>query len=294
MPVDKQNTLNTENYQRRFTRVFDYIDKHLDEPLLLERLSEVAHFSPFHFHRQFSAFCGLPPGRYIQLMRLKRASYRLAFNPHEKVIDIALDAGFQHAESFSRAFKQLFEVSPSEFRQQPVWVDWHQRMPQPQRKRRESMSVEIYDFPVTKAAMLVHRGDPLSINETAAQFIAWRKITGLSPVRSSQTFGVAPYDPRTTSPDEFEFRICGSVSAEIAEDNAFGVVNSVIPAGRCAVLRHQGSHDALTALAQGLYRDWLPTSGEELRDFPLFFHYHNFVHEVAEHELLTDIYLPLK
>jgi transcriptional regulator, AraC family len=88
MPVDKQNRLNTENYQRRFTRVFDYIDKHLDEPLLLERLSEVAHFSPFHFHRQFSAYCGLPPGRYIQLMRLKRASYRLAFNPHEKVIDM--------------------------------------------------------------------------------------------------------------------------------------------------------------------------------------------------------------
>lgn len=294
MPVDKQNTLNTENYQRRFTRVFDYIDKHLDEPLLLERLSEVAHFSPFHFHRQFSAYCGLPPGRYIQLMRLKRASYRLAFNPHEKVIDIALDAGFQHAESFSRAFKQLFEVTPSEFRQQPVWVDWHQRMPQPQHKRRESMSVEIYDFPVTKAAMLVHRGDPLSINETAAQFIAWRKSTGLSPVRSSQTFGVAPHDPGMTSPGEFEFRICGSVSAEIAEDNAFGVVNTVIPAGRCAVLRHQGSHDALTALAQGLYRDWLPVSGEELRDFPLFFHYHNFVHEVAEHELVTDIYLPLK
>jgi AraC family transcriptional regulator len=47
-------------------------------------------------------------------------------------------------------------------------------------------------------------------------------------------------------------------------------------------------------LAKSLYRDWLPESGEELRDFPLFFHYHNFVHEVAEHELLTDIYLPLK
>jgi hypothetical protein len=42
-----------------------------------------------------------------------------------------------------------------------------------------------------------------------------------------------------------------------------------------------------------LYRDWLPASGEELRDFPLYFHYLNLVHEVAVHELLTDIYLPL-
>jgi AraC family transcriptional regulator len=42
-----------------------------------------------------------------------------------------------------------------------------------------------------------------------------------------------------------------------------------------------------------LYRDWLPASGEELRDFPMYFHYLNFVHQVAVHELLTDIYLPL-
>ena len=45
--------------------------------------------------------------------------------------------------------------------------------------------------------------------------------------------------------------------------------------------------------AHYLYREWLPASGEELRDFPLYFHYHNFVHEVGEYELVTDLYLPL-
>lgn len=43
-----------------------------------------------------------------------------------------------------------------------------------------------------------------------------------------------------------------------------------------------------------LYQTWLPDSGEELRDFPCFFHYLNFVHEVDECELVTDIYLPIK
>jgi len=42
-----------------------------------------------------------------------------------------------------------------------------------------------------------------------------------------------------------------------------------------------------------LYDDWLPLSGEELRDFPCLFHYINLFPEVAEHELITDIYLPL-
>jgi len=43
-----------------------------------------------------------------------------------------------------------------------------------------------------------------------------------------------------------------------------------------------------------LYGVWLPASGEELRDFPCFFHYVNLFPYVAEHELVTDIYLPLK
>jgi AraC family transcriptional regulator len=154
--------------------------------------------------------------------------------------------------------------------------------------------VKIVNFPASSVAMLTHYGQPELINETVARFIERRKTTGYSPVASSQTYGLAPDDPATTPSDEFAFHICGTVTSPIAEDNRFGVVNSDIPAGRCAVLRHQGSHDALTGLAQALYRDWLPGSGEELRDFPLFFHYHNFVHEVAEHELLTDIYLPLK
>lgn len=281
-------------YANRFNQVFEFIEKHLDEPLLLERLSELANFSPFHFHRQFSSYCGMPVGRYIQLMRLKRASYRLAFNPLEKIIDIALDAGFQNPESFSRAFRQVFALSPSQFRKNPAWVDWHERISEPKRRRVVKMNVKIVDFPETSVAMLTHKGQVERMNDTAACFIQWRKSTGLSPVATSQTYGVAPHDPETTKPDDFRFDFCGTVNAPINEDNPFGVINSTIPAGRCAVLRHHGLHDLLGEMARYLYRDWLPASGEELRDFPLYFHYFNFVHEVATHELVTDIYLPLK
>ena len=287
---DKKNNA----YANRFNQVFDFIEKHLDEPLLLERLSEVANFSPFHFHRQFSSYCGMPVGRYIQLMRLKRASYRLAFNPLEKIIDIALDAGFQNPESFSRAFRQLFALTPSQFRKKPAWVDWHERISEPKRKRVLTMNVKIIDFPKTSVAMLTHTGQVERLNDTAACFIEWRKSTGLSPVATSQTYGVAPHDPETTKADDFRFDFCGTVNAPINEDNLFGVTNSTIPAGRCAVLRHHGSHDSLGEIARYLYRDWLPASGEELRDFPLYFHYFNFVHEVVAHELVTDVYLPLK
>lgn len=58
----------TQTYAKRFALVFDYIDRHLDEALTVEKLSEVAHFSRFHFQRQFSAYCGISVWRYIQWM----------------------------------------------------------------------------------------------------------------------------------------------------------------------------------------------------------------------------------
>ncbi|WP_411901110.1 GyrI-like domain-containing protein, partial [Salmonella enterica] len=70
--------------------------------------------------------------------------------------------------------------------------------------------------------------------------------------------------------------------------NDVGVVNGGVPGGRCAGVRHQGSSDSLPESVWYLVREWLPASGGTPRDFPVFFQYLNFVHEVAEHEPLTD------
>lgn len=114
-------------YAERFNRVFDYIDRHIGDELTLEQLSQVANFSKYHFQRQFSEYTGISVFRYVQLMRLKRASYRLVFNRLERIIDIALDAGFENPESFSRAFKNTFGQTPSEFRKNPAWQPWSEQ-----------------------------------------------------------------------------------------------------------------------------------------------------------------------
>lgn len=279
-------------YRERFSRVCEYIARHLDEPLTLENLSSMACCSPYHFHRQFAAYSGLPLYRYIQWLRLRHASWRLAFNPQDKIIEIALDAGFQNPESFSRAFKTAFGKSPRQFRLTPDWLDWHQRVPKMASQEQQTMDVSIVDFPQTRVAMLKHRGSPALINDSVATFIAWRKNSGLSPVYQSQTFCVAWDDPEATPPDAFRCDICGSVS-EAIPNNPFGVVNGEIEGGRYAVCRHRGSLDNISQTVMAMFRDWLPGSGEALRDAPLFFQYYNFVNDVPEHELQTDIYLPL-
>lgn len=280
-------------YAQRFNRVLDYIDENLNTALSVEQLSQIANFSKYHFLRQFSEYAGISLFGYIRLLRLKHASYRLVFNAHERIIDIALDAGFENPESFSRTFKKTFGQTPTQFRTQPEWKPWSEKYQLPARERKETMEVSIVNFSETPVALLEHRGAPTLINESAMKFIEWRKQSGLSPVKTSKTFGIAYDDPEQTEPEEFRFDICGSVSSEIAE-NPQGVKHGVIPAGRCAVVRHLGSHDRIGESAYYLYREWLPGSDEELRDFPLFFHYLNLLPETAEADLVTDIYLPLK
>lgn len=279
-------------YRERFNKVFDYIEQHLDESLSVEHLSQVAHFSKFHFHRQFSDYCGISVIRYIQLMRLKHASYRLAFNT-DRITEIALDAGFENPESFSRAFKNTFGQTPSEFREQPQWQPWSERYQFPIRDRKAAMEVKLSNFKQTRIAVLEHRGAPALLNDSVKIFIDWRKSSGLSPVDTSQTFGIVYDNPNTTKPEDFRFDICGSVIQDVPA-NPQNVINKSIPAGPCAVVRHLGAHDRLGECIYYMYREWLPGSGEDLRDFPLFFHYLNLMPDTPEHELVTDIYLPLK
>jgi len=112
-------------------------------------------------------------------------------------------------------------------------------------------------------------------------------------VNSSQTYGIVYDNPETTAPEKFRFDLCGSVEQDVPT-NLQGVKNGIIRGGRCAVLRHNGSHQHLGNSVRYLYAKWLPDSGEELRDDPCFFHYLNLITQVKEHELKTDIYLPLK
>lgn len=280
-------------YARRFEKVFDYIDRHHDEALTVDTLSRIAHFSRFHFHRQFTDYCGITVSRYIQLVRMRRASYRLVFNPLERIADIALDAGFDSPEAFSRAFKQVFGQTPSGFRAQPHWEAWTAHYQFPPRTRSTSMNVTIVNIDPIQVAVLEHHGDQARIMASAQRFIEWRKTTGLSPIDRSRTFGIPYGDPDRMAAEEFRFDICGSVTEPVPA-NAFGVTNTVIPGGRCAVARHLGSRDEIATTVYHLYRDWLPGSGEECRDFPVFFEYLNLEPATPQHELITDVYLPLK
>jgi AraC family transcriptional regulator len=152
--------------------------------------------------------------------------------------------------------------------------------------------VRVVDFTTTRVATLEHRGDPARLDDSVNKFITWRKQNGLPPAASA-TFNIL-YDKLPASdPDEFRFDLCAATDREIAA-NEFGVVSKTIPGGKCAVLRHVGLEAGIGETLYCLFAQWLPDSGAELRDFPVFFQRVSFGPEVPANEAVTDVFLPLR
>lgn len=288
-----------QNYHARMQRVLDYIDQHLDIDLDLETVSGVAAFSKYHFHRQFMATFGLSVHRYVHLARMKRASYQLAYRDAHDVTDIAMDAGYDAPDAFARAFRQRFGQSPSSFRKSPDWEPWHAAFGPLELARDKRMQktftkddVTIRDVPSTPVAVMEHRGDPATLGATIQRFIAWRRAAGLHPM-SSPTFNVWRSERRPLSPAEYSMDLCAGTDQPITA-NGEEIKAGEIHSGRCAVLRVVGYTDNLEPAALYLYRDWLPASGEDVRDFPIYCQRLSFFPEVPEHEAVAELFLPLK
>jgi AraC family transcriptional regulator len=104
-------------YVKSVNKALKFIDLNLDSSALsLESVSQAACFSPFHFHRIFKIIVGETLNVYINRKRLEQAAAVLVHQKDYNITDLALQSGFSSHSAFTRAFKKLFNVSPSEFR----------------------------------------------------------------------------------------------------------------------------------------------------------------------------------
>ncbi len=112
---------------KNFTQISEalkYIDEHFNESMTLEALAKKFYLSPFYFHKLFSVIVGKSLAAYIRDRRVLYACQQLC-GTEKSILDIALDCGFDSPQSFSRTFRNVQGVSPSEYRAQgyqPVLV----------------------------------------------------------------------------------------------------------------------------------------------------------------------------
>jgi transcriptional regulator GlxA family with amidase domain len=104
-----------EETNRRLLRARDAMDRSFVEPLDVPTLARIAHVSPAHFSRLFRGTFGETPHRYLQRRRVERAMFLLRETSHS-VTDVCLLVGFSSLGTFSRTFRQIVGLSPSEYR----------------------------------------------------------------------------------------------------------------------------------------------------------------------------------
>lgn len=108
------------DYYDSISRAIDYVELHLKENLSLHDIAAQAYLSVSHFYRIFPAMTGCTVGQYIRRRRLSEAVYSLRGG--KRILDIALEYQFESQESFSRAFKAMFNITPGKYRENPILI----------------------------------------------------------------------------------------------------------------------------------------------------------------------------
>lgn len=289
-------------YEERLLRVLVFIQRHLDESMPLEELAKVAHFSPYHFHRIFRGTVGESLKEHIRRLRLERAALRLKHSDRS-VLEIALEAGFQSHESFTRAFGALLGCSPSQFRAnntvgfsapgvhyQDGPVD-AQSFTSGLLSGGTTMDVKIERLQPQRVAFVRHVGPYGEVGK------AWEKVCErlgreglIGP--ASRFIGVCYDDPEVTPPEKIRYDACITVDEDFEAEGDVGV--QMLPGGEFAVVKHMGPYDNLNQTYAALFGQWLPGSGRELRSEPSLEFYLNDPNGTDPEDLLTDIYAPLE
>lgn len=272
------------DYARRVTLVIDHIADNLDADLSLERLAEVACFSPYHFHRIYRSITGETVADTIRRLRLHRAAGELARSAYP-IERIARRAGYGSVEAFTRAFGSDHGEPPGAFRArftsfQPFGNGDDIVIP-----------VEIRHFDGIHLATLEHRGNYQEIGRRFDQLGSWAASRGLFS-KPRRMIGIYYDDPGSIP--EAQLRSEAGIEVEADTPLSDGIVLRRIPAGCVATILYKGPYTGLEDVYRQLYQDWLPRSGEEASDQPVFEQYLNNPREVPPSELLTEVNLPLK
>ncbi len=282
-------------YRQRILEVLVHIQSRLDEPLPLEELAGIACFSPFHFHRIFKGLVGEPVGEHIRRLRLERATHALA-NSRRSVLDVALEAGFETHESFSRAFRKMFGRSPSSWRRRPdgsspALPPRPSPILKPKLKGGTRMKIRIEKVPPRQVAFIRHIGPYEECGAAWERLCAWAGRRGLLGPETAAV-GVSYDDPDVTPPAKIRYDACVTVGEDVEPEGEIGV--RTLPGGEFAIAEHRGPYSGLKDAYSRIYGEWAPTSGRMVGNAPCYEVYLNDPARTPPERLLTEIYVPLE
>jgi AraC family transcriptional regulator len=263
--------LEYENYIREATR---YINSNLDDDILLDDVARAAGFSLSHLYKLFTVVTGFTIKEYIRNRRLAEAARKLTAT-NMRIIDIAISAGFESQEVFTRAFTKLYGITPAKYRKNRkdflIFNTIESRARETEEKfgyKRRNVNIKTRVEEKNKM-FLVGMDIRTTIGENIEKQIIpnfWQNvfIQRVHEIKNiieiSTTISYEIPDPYT---DKLYHLACFEVNTPEAPD---GMVLKVVPPQRYAVFTPENPMDPLeySDLVLFAYGEWLPMSGYEL------------------------------
>lgn len=276
----------SNSYEKRLMRVLEYIHANPAGDLSLDKLADIAAMSRFHWHKVFRAMTGETCAQAARRIRLHRAACWLV-QTDDPVSKIAQRCGYPTAQSFTRAFGEMFGMSPGRFRKRG---DLTSPYLQVRKGEYPVFPVEIVSASPRRLAAIAHKGPYPDIGAAFQQVASVFAARNLWP-QAQGMLGIYYDDPTTVAPEDLNSHAGVIVGRDF--DMPENLQDVQVPDGRMAVMHYKGPYAGLKAAYDYLFGEWLPNSGEELREAPSFEIYLNDPMDTAPDDLLTDICVPL-
>lgn len=282
------------NYFESMERTIDYIESHLCEDITLDELAAMAHLSKFHFHRVFQAMVGDSIMEYIRLRRLTLAGQQLR-QTRKRVVDIAFDYQFSSHETFCRAFKKTFGVTPTECRRHKVGLSIRGKaILRRDDSRLGGFTLEpkiIFKDTFTVVGMeIITTQEDNNTNFTIPKL--WSRFNPrANEINNRHAGGLGLCVSEGFENCDFSYMACCEVSA--VDSIPEGMIARTIPACKYLVFTHKGSVDNLGETYDFIYGKYIPNANYEIQtkvDFELYDE--RFNPDSPDSEM--DIYIPIK
>ncbi|MER0280360.1 AraC family transcriptional regulator [Clostridioides difficile] len=288
------------DYLKYFEKAVVYIENNLKENITVNDVAKESGYSYYHLTRLFKSMFGESVGSYIKKRRLVNSTKELLYS-EKKIIDIAIDSGFESSEAFSRAFKSIYKVSPMEYRKNriDVFVGKKKKLELDFMKHlMENITIK----PVIKEIdeiMVIGIRDNVILEDNSLPNLweKFKKVHHIVPntLLSRRAFGICEATSKihlVSENMEFNEIIGFEVSSYEYIPNSF--VAKTITGGKYAVFTHIGSLESLDKTYEYIWGTWFLSSKDEIDTREDFEVYDERFLGPDNMDSQIDIYIPIK
>jgi len=273
------------DYINRINKVFTFIDENLDADLSLNTISEIAFFSPFHFHRIFKIITGETLNEYVTRRRIEKAANFLIHKSSISISELSLEIGFNKNSSFTRAFKKFYGISPTEFRTRNS--NNISKISQLESKNgQEKPTFDEYFCNITNLKKWIEMNAKIEIKEMSKVELAYVSCIGQNNLMN------AYHDSfKITEPGKVRMSACVILKKSIKVGGEVGL--TTIERGRFIVGSFKIKLNEFEKSWTGLFI-WMNEKGYKKVDRNPFEIYHNNFNEHPEKICIVDFYIPIE